>query len=268
MAAAFYLPTSEADRFVATEHTGGPWDEALQHGGPPSAMLARAAERASVSWPGTVVRMAVEILGPVPVGEVVLACRVARPGRSVELIEAELTAGARVAVRARAWRIRDAELDLPAAVAPPTEAPTMPDRPTDYPGDWPGGFLRAMEMRFARGSWLEPGPATAWARMRVPLVAGEEPTGLQRIMVLADCGNGVSNTLPIAQWLFINPDLTVHLSRSPSGEWTCIDATTTVDRHGFGVATSTLYDRQGQVGHGAQSLFVSPREAAAAAANE
>jgi hypothetical protein len=174
-------------------------------------------------------------------------------------VEAELTAGGRVAVRARAWRIRDAEIDLPAAVGPPTEVPPLPEEPTGYPDGWPGGFLRAMEMRFAAGSWLEAGPATAWARMRIPLVDGEEPTGLQRIMVLADCGNGVSNTLPIAQWLFINPDLTVHLGRSPSGEWTCIDAVTTVDRHGFGVATSTLYDRQGQVGHGAQSLYVSRR---------
>jgi hypothetical protein len=257
--AAFYLPTSEAGRFVATDHTGGPWDAALQHGGPPAAMLARSAELAPASWPGPVVRMAVEILGPVPVGEVRIASHVARPGRSVELVEAELTAGGRVAVRARAWRVRRAALDLPDAVAVPTDSPAMPETETAYPDDWPGGFLRAMELRFARGSWIEPGPATAWARMRMPLVDGEEPTGLQRLMVLADCGNGVSNALPITQWLFINPDLTVHLSRYPGGEWMCIDAATTADPEGFGVATSTLYDESGRVGHGAQSLFIDRR---------
>ena len=39
---AFYLP--EGDRFRATEATRGPWSEEHQHGGPPSALLARALE--------------------------------------------------------------------------------------------------------------------------------------------------------------------------------------------------------------------------------
>jgi hypothetical protein len=135
----------------------------------------------------------------------------------------------------------------------------MPEEDTPYPEGWPGGFINALQMRFSHGSWREPGPATAWARMRVPLVDGEDPTGLQRLMVLADCGNGVSATLPIGDWLFINPDLTVHLCRYPAGEWLCIDAATTADTRGFGVAISTLYDADGRVAHGAQSLFIGPR---------
>jgi hypothetical protein len=95
--------------------------------------------------------------------------------------------------------------------------------------------------------------------MRVPLIECEEPSGLQRLMVLADCGNGVSATLPIGDWLFINPDLTVHLCRYPVGEWLCIDAATTADARGFGVATSTLFDVDGRVAHGAQTLFIDRR---------
>jgi hypothetical protein len=259
VADAFYLPTEAPDRFVATESTGGPWDANLQHGGPPSALLARAAEQIEPAWPSTVVRMAVEILGPVPVGEVDVSSHVARTGRSVQLIEAELSAAGRVAVRARAWRIRRTELDLPDGVAAPTQVPAMPAQDSPYPDLWPGGFMHAMQMRFTVGSWLEPGPATAWGRMRVPLVAGEEPTGLQRLMVLADCGNGVSSSLPISDWLFINPDLTVHLDRYPAGEWLCIEAATTADPQGFGLAASTLYDATGRVARGAQSLFVDRR---------
>jgi hypothetical protein len=256
---AFYLPTADPDRFLATDHTGGPWDAGLQHGGPPSALLARAAEREPASWPSTVVRMAVEILGPVPVGEVAVTSELVRSGRSVEMIEAELRAGGRVAVRARAWRIRQTELELPTAVEASSETPPLPAEDTAYPEAWPGGFMHAMQMRFPKGSWEVPGPATAWGRQRFPLVAGEEPSGLQRLMVLADCGNGVSTSLPIADWLFINPDLTVHLARYPEGEWLCIDAATTADPRGFGVATSTLYDAGGTVGYGAQSLFIGPR---------
>jgi hypothetical protein len=256
---AFYLPTSRDGTYQATEHTGGPWDPKLQHGGPPSALLARAVETTPESWPSTVVRMAVEILGPTPVGEVSVSSQVVRPGRSVELVEAELATGGRVAVRARGWRVRRAELDLPPLVAAPTEVPPLPDEPLEPAKHWPSGFIDAMDVRFAAGAWDELGPATMWARLRVSLVEGEEPTGLQRLMTLADCGNGVSGSLPIGRWIFINPDLTVHLNRYPVGEWLCIDATTTADPSGFGLAASTLYDQHGQVGHGAQSLFVDPR---------
>jgi hypothetical protein len=259
MASAMYLPTGDPERFVVSPSTVGPWDPTLQHGGPPSALLARTCERVPAQWPATVVRMAVEILGPTPVGAVTVAGRVARPGRSVELLEAELSAGGRVAARARAWRVRRAVLDLPAAATGSGALPPMPAFDDRLPDGWTGGFINSLDLRFAAGGWDVPGPATVWARLRVPLVEGEEPTGLQRLMTLADCGNGVSSALPITDWLFINPDLTVHLSRYPEGEWQCLEATTTVDPHGFGLAASTLYDQRGRVGHGAQSLYVAPR---------
>ena len=104
-----------------------------------------------------------------------------------------------------------------------------------------------------------PGPATVWARMRYPLVPGEEPTGLQRMFVLADSGNGVSSVLPWTEWLFINPELTVHVAAVAKGEWICLDAQTRVDRRGFGLASSRLFDRERLVGRGAQSLYIAPR---------
>jgi hypothetical protein len=259
MASAMYLPTRDPGRLLATPATVGPWDPGLQHGGPPSALLARAAEQEPSDYPATVVRMAVEILGPTPVGEVTVTSRVARSGRSVELIEAELAAGGRTAARARAWRVRRAELTLPAAATGSDEAPPMPAQSEPLPEGWSGGFINSLELRFAAGGWNVPGAATVWARLRIPLVDGEEPSGLQRLMTLADCGNGVSSALPIADWLFINPDLTVHLSRYPEGEWQCLEAASSVDPGGFGLAASTLYDTRGRVGTGAQSLYIAAR---------
>lgn len=258
MSEAFYLPTSKPDVFQSTGSTVGPWDPTLQHGGPPSALLARAAETTGSAWPGTVVRMAVEILGPVPVSEVTVISRVARPGRSVELIDAELIAGGRAAARARAWRIRTTELSLPDTVPPNDPAPALPEAGEPVPV-FGAPFLQAMELRAAEGSWLEPGAASCWFRQQIPLVAGEEPTGLQRLMAVADCGNGLSNVLPFEAWLFINPDLTVHLERYPQGDWICLEAATSIDPGGFGLARSTLYDVGGAVARGAQSLFVSSR---------
>src|SRR5579875_638922 len=70
VADAFYLPRDDSGGFVATSSCGGPWDPSVSHGGPPAALLARAVERTGASWPFRVVRLAVEILGPVPLGDI------------------------------------------------------------------------------------------------------------------------------------------------------------------------------------------------------
>lgn len=254
---AFYLPLGD-DRYLSTEHTGGPWDPQFQHGGPPSALLARAIEAESPAWPATVARITIDILGPVPVAELTVRSRVLRPGRSVDLVEAELAAGERTVVRAQGWRVRAAELDLPSD-APAAAVPEFPASASTLPDDWRGGYMRAMEWRLIAGVMNGPGPATVWGRMRYPLVPDEEPTGLQRVLTLADSGSGVSSVLPFDGWLFINPELTVHLAAPPVGEWICLDAATTADRTGFGLATSRIYDRERLVAQGAQSLLIGPR---------
>jgi hypothetical protein len=256
---AFYVAIGD-DRFISTVHTSGPWDPGLQHGGPPSALAARAIERESPSWPATVVRMSVDILGPVPVAELVVRSRVLRPGRSVELVEAEVVAGARAVLRAQAWRVRRAELSLPHTPSAADGAvPLLPEDDSPLPVGWTGGYLHAIQWRQSSGRWGEPGAATIWGRMRYPLLADEEPTGLQRVMAIADSGSGVSGVLPFDQWIFINPELTVHVAAAPTGEWICLDAATTVDPSGYGLATSRLFDRDRLVGRGAQSLLVTPR---------
>ena len=45
---------------------------------------------------------------------------------------------------------------------------------------------------------------------------------LQRVLLVADSGNGASSELPISDFWFINPELTVHLHRPADGEWICL----------------------------------------------
>lgn len=260
MADSFYVPLSgDGTRWRATVHTTGPWDSRFEHGGPPSALLARALERCEPRSDTMVARVSVDLLGPVPVGELDLRVRMARPGRSVELVEAALSAAGRDVARASAWRVR-----RNAAQAVPDRHPApLPLPPPGAPplrGDWIGGYLDAVEWRLVGGpGFVEPGPATAWTRLRHPLVPGEEPSPLQRVLAVADSGNGLSSELDLARWHFINPELTVHLHREAVGEWICLDAATTISPGGVGLATSVLSDRLGPVGVGAQSLLVAPR---------
>jgi hypothetical protein len=108
-------------------------------------------------------------------------------------------------------------------------------------------------------SFLEAGPAKVWMRQLVPLVDGEDPSPLQRTLVIADVGNGISAVLDPSEYLFINVDLTVHLERMPEGEWVCVDAATRPRSNGIGSADSELFDRRGRIGRGVQTLLFANR---------
>ncbi len=259
MAEAFYLPN--ADGFEPTELTRGPWDPAAQHAGPPAALIGRAVELAGQEGMRTT-RITFDILRPVPIAPLQLATRVVRGGRRVELVEASLRAGGNEVVRAVALRLRRAELTLPDGLdggAPPPPGPDHGEQRPFFSTGAQVGYHTAMEWRFLAGSFLDPGPATVWLRMRHPLLPDEAPSPLTRVLIAADSGNGVSTVLDWRRFLFVNPDLTVHLHREPAGEWVCLDARTTIDAGGSGLAESTIHDRDGPVARGLQTLFVAER---------
>lgn len=256
---AFYLPRGEG-RFLATAHTAGPWDPNAQHFGPPSALVVRALENLAGDRETMLARVTVEILGPAPLTELSVQAGVVRPGRSIELLTAELTAGQRPVARASAWRFVASDTE-PAATASPGGLRAPEDCP---PADWPegwdmGGYVDAMEWRTVSGSPADRGAAAVWVRQRVPLIEGEEPSPLQRLFTVADAASGVSSRLDPRDWTFINSELTVHLKRRPAGEWIGIDADTAIGPHGAGTARSTLHDLTGPVAFGAQALLVRPR---------
>lgn len=258
---AFYEPAGEL--FAATELTRGPWDAGAQHAGPPAALLGYAIEQLPDSGEFQLGRITFEIMHSIPIAPVRVEARVVRPGRRVQLVEAELSdAGGEVQMRARGWRIRTAAVEIPPEAMPRLEPPPPPERAAQsgfFPTGQEHGYHSAMEVRFISGGWQEPGPATVWLRQRQPLVAGEEPTPLQRLLVVADVGNGVSASLDFRRFLFINVDLTVQLERMPEGEWICVDAVTLPRPSGIGTAESILSDQAGRIGRGLQTLLVSER---------
>ena len=189
--------------------------------------------------------------------------RVVRPGRAVELVAAELSeAGGRAA----GDRPRDRVAAAPPGGGPREPASTgrRPARSTAAPSPFfptgqDVGYHTAMDYSFVSGGFLEPGPAVVWMRMRQPLVDGEPPSPLVRVLVAADSGNGVSAVLDYRRFLFINTDLTVHLVREPAGEWICLDAVTRIGADGVGLAESVLSDERGRLGRATQTLLVRPR---------
>lgn len=252
----------DGDRLVATELTRGPWDPDAQHAGPPAALLGREIERLPDADEFQIGRITCEILGSVPIAPLFVSARIVRPGRRVQLVEAELSDGERPLMRASAWRIRTASVEIPPAAMAPEEPPPGPGQGREvefFPTGQELGYHTAMECRFVEGGFVEPGPAVVWLRMRQPLVAGEGPTPLQRVLVAADVGNGVSASLDYRSYLFINVDLTVHLERLPQGEWVCVDAQTLPQPNGLGTAESVMSDQRGRIGRALQTLLIAQR---------
>jgi hypothetical protein len=257
---AFFVP--DGAQLVATAHTRGPWSADHQHAGPPSGLLARAVERAVADDPAfALTRLTVELMAPVPIGALDVATSVLRAGRTVRRIDATLTAEGRPVARATGMAIRTQPLDLPAVALDAHPVPAPPERgsPWAFPVfSFDVGYGTAVEARCVGGGYGQ-NPTTVWIRSRVPLVAGEEPTPWQRVMIAADSGNGVAVVLDPTRYTFVNADLTVYLHRPPEGEWVCLHAVTAPEPSGIGLATSRLFDRRGPIGWGLQGLVVQTR---------
>jgi Thioesterase-like superfamily len=259
---AFFTPIGDG-RFQGEEACTGPWSAAHMHGGRPSALLVRACEQAADEAPAGLValRASIDFLSAVPVGPVEVSARVVRGGRRITLTESVMTAGGRDVLHAKVWHVRAADAQTPVLDQQPPAAVPPPDQTEATLQGWRFGYARAMEWRVVGGDPVGPGPATVWTRARIPVVPGEEPSGLQRAVLSADSGNGISANLDWSAWSFVNIDLDVHLSRPLIGAWVLLDAATRYEAGGTGLAASSLWDERGRVGRGAQTLVVSPQQA-------
>lgn len=208
-------------------------------------------------------RVTFEILRPVPVRPLEIHVETLRPGKRVQVVEAVLRDADQEVMRARAQRLRVADLDLDRSAVPvPSWTPPPPPqechRRFRMEGPWVT-FGQALEVRITEGQpFMELGEAACWFRLKVPLLDGEEISPLVRVLAAADFPNGISNVVPWEDWVYINPDLDVQLHRLPDDEWVHLAAATHLGR-GHGTAHAAISDAEGSLGWSTQSLLVFPR---------
>ncbi|MBL1073774.1 thioesterase family protein [Nocardia sp. 2] len=233
----------------------------MQHGAPPSALLARAVERCAPRAGTRIGRLTMEILGPIPVSEIEVRAWIERPGKRVEMVAAELAARQpdgtrRVVATARAWRIANSDT---AAVALAADAP-LPTHPEDsaapspIPPAWNVGYVKTVELKAVHGG------RRVWVRPLTTVVDDEPMTPLVRALAVADIANGIGAQLDPAHYTFLNTDLTVDLYRAPEGDWIGLDVGTSIGPDGLGLCSAVLFDEQGAIGRSLQTLEVRPRD--------
>ncbi len=263
---------ADGDRFIPTEQARGPWDPRALHGGAPAALIVSAFERLLADLRSEAAelrfgRLSFEFLRPIPLAPLTLGTHVVRPGRRVQELAAELIADGQTIVRASALRVADMPANAAAAAPDSSRALGEPLPPPSQgapirfalDGGADASFAgTAMEMR-----WLsdpkELGPGRVWMRLRHPLLPGEPLSSLARLAATADFGNGVSAALAFDRFVFINADLTIHLQRSPRGEWIGLDARTVLLDGGVATAEGVLHDELGPLGRAFQTLVVQAR---------
>jgi hypothetical protein len=260
---AFFLPEPDGD-LSATPWTRGPWDVAAQHGGPPSALLARAIDRAvgedRSAW--VPARTVVELLRPVPIARLRATATLEKRGRQAIRASAVLEHDGAAIARARALLVRSGANEPALASAASDAARDLPP-----PAGWPVteltfflhpvGYHRAMEIRMADPS--RSARARAWSRMRMPLVLGETPSGWERALCFADAAHGIASGLDPMHFTQVNPDLELSLFRRPTGEWIGLDVDTRTTAIGTGLTRSRVFDESGDVGAASATLIVRRR---------
>lgn len=264
--AGVYLPGDSPGTYQSTQLANAGWYDEGQHGGAFSALVVGHVE-SEVPTLGEmqVSRVTVEIFRVIPLIPLRIETEVIREGKRIQHVRASVfdVEGTLLSV-ANVQRLRIADLALPEDATPPDLGIAGPDEiDTRVSETWGVGrqgktmFHRnALEVREVDGGFDEVGPGTVWMRLTKPLIAGRENTPLQRVVATADFCNGVSRALDYDKWVFMNPDLTVHVSRYPEGEWLALAAESTYGHQGRGLATGTLWDQAGWLGRSTQSLYL------------
>ena len=244
--------------FRATEHVGGAWNTDEQHVAPALGLLVHAVEldRDARRDDGLVVaRLSFDILGTIPIDVVDAAVRVVRPGRTIELVEATLTHGGRVAVVLRAWLMQPRDTAHLHAAAFPRITPPADTPPWDASTVWPGGFVASAEVRREQ---IGPGRTSSWARTPLALVEGEPVSRLAGAAGLFDIANGMTVLVDPRDVAYPNLDLTAHLFTAPRSDWVGFDTTVCFGPAGVGLTSSVLHDVHGPIGTLAQILTLRP----------
>ncbi|HEX6300622.1 MAG TPA: thioesterase family protein [Acidimicrobiia bacterium] len=261
-----YLPQQSAGVYQSTPLANAGWYEEGQHGGALSALVAGHIEHHVPTIADMQVsRLTVELFRVVPLVPLRIETEIVREGKRIQHVRASVfdeedTLLALVNVQ----RLRVVDLPVPDEAAPPPLTLPHPTEIIRRVGEaWGVGardktmFHRhAMEIREVEGGFEEAGPGTVWMRLTSPIIAGRDITPLQRVVATADFGNGISRALDMDAWVFMNPDLTVHVSRYPEGEWIALSAVSTYGHQGRGMATGTLWDTSGWLGRSTQSLYL------------
>ncbi len=260
---ALFVP--DGDGYLATEWSRGGWDDNLLHGGPPAGLLAWAIERHPTPVAMHLARVTFDLFRPIPLTRLEVDVRTVRAGKRIQIDRATLSHDGVVLANAIALRIRQTSVVLEDIVRAPWQPPGPPETHPhlEWMQPWSADRLTryhrtTVETRSVDRSMEHRGPGTAWHRLTVPVVSGEDTSLTVQACAIADMLNGVSQTLSTNSWVYVNPDITVYMNRAPLSDWIGIQGHSDPHPGGIGVNQGTLFDTTGRFGVVAMAQLIEP----------
>ena len=252
----FYYESLGEGRYRSTIHAQGAWNAHEQHMAPATGVISHELMNFQPREGMRMARLNLEIYGLIHAGECEVRTRMLRPGRTIELVEAEMVTQGRTSIVARAWRLATGDSSSVAGVEDAGIPGPQDCEPYHASEMWPGGYIRGLEMRAAPGH--RPGKGTVWLRNPFSMVKGINSPDVVRLLGMVDTANGVAPRSEPGpnSWMFPNVDLQVHMYRQPEGEWLGVQAQQSYGNDGIGLTSAVLHDLAGPFGRSEQILTV------------
>lgn len=239
--------------YCSTIHAQGAWNPHEQHMGPASGIMAAELERFSPRADMRIGRISFDVFGLISEGEFSITTRVIRPGKTIELLEAEMQANGRVCVVARAWRM---QIQESAEIAALEDQPVLhPDSLKHWDGmqHWPGAYVKSLEVKADANH--RAGKGIVWLRNGKEMIEGQATSDFVRLIGMVDTANGVAARQgKEITWGFPNLDLQIHMYRYPTGKWLGLETLQQYGADGIGITSAILHDTQGPFGRSEQIL--------------
>ncbi len=257
---AIFVPDGEW--LIPQPNACGPWFPGVQHGGSIAGLFARAIERVASDTAMFTTRISIDMSRRVPMAPTKVETEVVRNGRRVQAIEARYVVSDEVVARATATRIRvDEGLSsnkIGVGFRPEDLPPMQPEEVPDMEDLFVGfDFVRNFVMRREQ---TPSGQAMTWARLDRQFVAGEPNTPLIQLAAVADMIPSANSLLDYGEYLSVNPDLNIAVSRLPNSDWVGSLAVVRNAPGGVGQTDAQLFDEQGVIGRSIKSLLIDHRK--------
>jgi len=242
---------ADGDALMPTPIAASMWSENQMHGVALSGALARGleAEVRRTGLDGLVpARLTVDLFRPATMDPCHVEAELVRKGRRIALVDATLTQAERRVARASGLFLVASET-AEGDVWSPADRPGAPDedavpvsqdpRPPFFHSSkpWSQDFTEHQNAD-RKMSW----------NTGLPIVAGEQVTPFQVVASMADGGSLVTNwgTRGVE---YINTDITLALTREPTGLEVGLAALDRVEHDGVAVGSAAVFDRQGPLGN-------------------
>ncbi len=238
--------------FAPEPHAQGAWNPHEQHMAPATGVICSELECFRPRDDLRIGRVALDILGLIPLAPFTITTRLLRPGRTIELVEATMSAQGRACIVARAWRMQTSDTSDIAGTEDAAIAGPEPMQPWDGMDQWSGGYIQSLHFR--ADARRRAGSGIVWMRNDLDMVEGRETSAFVRLMGMVDTANGIVTRASPREWAFPNLDLNIDLLRLPEGPWLGLQTTQDYGSDGIGLTRSVLHDLRGPFGHGTQIL--------------